>query len=203
MKTIYEINGKPLKQEMSFWAIFNEYELFCANDAFASLGPMGYFSGLDWVKARSKDGVWTFKRGKSGRTIVVRNADSDEQIAMFTYSYDGGVLELRDGRKHQWIGKREFPIKWKGDLEFSIDSGPEFVTYVGKWMNEQGQELLHLMRMLVPDESKFLGMKTLKNVELIKIMPDAVQVLSKKELTLLAVLGWYIVIYLYSQLESS
>ena len=121
MITIQEVNAKRLLYEPA--KLFKaSHALRLGNDTFATLREEKLFNSFDKVTVESADGAWMFEqKGTFNRLVMVNEIGSNARSALFVYNR--GMLELRNGRKYHWKGKRRFPIQWDSGLKF--DKGPD------------------------------------------------------------------------------
>ena len=192
MITIQEVNAKRLLYEPA--KLFKaSHALRLGNDTFATLREEKLFNSFDKVTVESADGAWMFEqKGTFNRLVMVNEIGSNARSALFVYNR--GMLELRNGRKYHWKGKRRFPIQWDSGLKF--DKGPDLVNYEGSWANERGAELLRLTKLSVQTKEllslwkiKVMDSKEQMQIEIMPVVADV-----GKELSLLALLGWYMIV---------
>jgi len=175
MKSIKEISNEHLT-----WiqpkAMHQFFELQLKDDLYGTLSFPKSVGSL--AEAETSDGKWTFKRvGFFNTKITIRNYGEENDIAVFKPNLmaTSGKLEFADGKYFTW-NPSNF---WQTKLEFKDESGAIIVGF----------------RSGVDDAKLKDWFKTQARVEI----PEKKKEL--KELSLLVLLGWYLIIVL--QMDSS
>ena len=192
MKTIHEVNGKLLFYEQ-FGIFKTRWELRLGSDFFATLVQVSFFKSLNRVKAESDVGIWTItKKGSFNPVIFVKETVSDTTLALFNCNQK--LMQFPNGHKYRWSAKSRLPFEWQGGLKFKFDKGPEYINYIGQWTNEKEIEVIRLSMKSVPDRELFFRMMQMKEGLQVDIAAEALSLIAKQELTLVTILGFYLII---------
>jgi hypothetical protein len=149
-------------------ALAREYELRAGNEVVATLRWQKTLGSL--ALAESADGAWTFKRsGFLSPRITVRRPDSEADVGVFKPGWRGeGMLRLLEGRGYQWLNTSFWHSEWA-------------------FADEAGKPLVHFKTEFEPAAVFAI----FKHAAEVTFEPSAFSVL---DLSLLTLLGWYLMV---------
>jgi hypothetical protein len=167
MRSIREVAERPLRWTQPS-ALSREYELRDGDEVLATLRWQKTFGSL--ALAESADGAWSFKRsGFLGPKVTVRVPGSETEVGVFKPGWRGeGTLRLSNGRGYQWVNTSFWHSEWA-------------------FADEAGEPLIRFK----PEFDSTAVPLFFTHAAAVKLEPSA---LSVPDLSLLTVLGWYLMV---------
>lgn len=167
MKPIREVADQPLRWTQPA-LLQREYELRAGDEIVATLRWQKAFGSL--AQAETADGTWTFKRSGFLRPkVTVRVPGSETEVAAFKPGWGGeGMLRLSAGQCYQWLNTSFWLSEWV-------------------FANEAAEPLVHFKAEFEASAAVIF----FKHAAAVKFEPEAVSV---PDLSLLTVLGWYLML---------
>jgi hypothetical protein len=176
MTPIAQVVGSPLRWSQPT-LMRREYELRSQEDITATLKWQNAFGSL--ALAETVDQKWTMKRSGFLRpSVTIREADSEQEIAAFRPNWGGeGKLQFAQGSWYAWQTTNFWRTHWL-------------------FVNQVGEPLVHFNA----EFESTAAIIIFKKAAVVEIEPRAARI---AELSLLAVLGWYLMILMTDDATSA